>query len=141
MFCGRVALGLLVWGRGSGVALRMAGRRVLTMRMAGASNFWVDVMAESNIQPNTIIPDFGTLKNGKLDILVNWDIASVTKTDDMGNEYTMWSYESARINWVLPAVYESEADIQSYLNANYDEGEKILEWAQATRVNKSSIGT
>ena len=98
-------------------------------------------MAESNIQPNTIIPDFGTLNRGKLDILVNWDIASVTKTDDMGNEYTEWQYESARLNWVLPAVYESEAAIQTYLSANYDDGENILGWAQATRVNKSSIGT
>ena len=98
-------------------------------------------MAESNIQPNTIIPDFGTLKHGKLDILVNWSISSETKQDDMGNEYTTWSYESARINWVLPAVYESEATIQTYLDANYDEGENILGWAQATRVNKSSVGT
>ena len=96
-------------------------------------------MTESNIQPNTIIPDFGTLKHGKLDILVNWNITSATVEDDMGNEYTQWSYESARINWVLPAVYESEAAIQSYLDANYDEGENILGWAQATRVNKSSV--
>ena len=98
-------------------------------------------MVNSNIEPQTITPDFGTLKRGKLDILVNWDIASVTKTDDMGNEYTEWQYEPARLNWVLPAVYESEAAIQAYLNANYDEGENVLGWAQATRVNKSSIGT
>ena len=91
-------------------------------------------MAESNIQPNTIIPDFGTLKNGKLDILVNWNISSETKQDEQGNEYTVWSYESARINWVLPAVYESTAAIQAYLDANYDEGENILGWAQATRM-------
>ena len=98
-------------------------------------------MAESNIQPNQIIPDFGTLKNGKLDIIVNWDITNETKTDDMGNEYTEWQYESIRLNWVLPAVYESEAAIQAYLDANYDEGENILGWAQATRVSKSSVGT
>lgn len=98
-------------------------------------------MVNSNIEPTNIIPDFGTLKHGKLDILVNWDITSVTKTDDMGNEYIEWSYESVRLNWVLPAVYESEAAIRAYLNANYDEGENILGWAQATRVNKSSVGT
>ena len=96
-------------------------------------------MTESNIQPNTIIPDFGTLKNGKLDILVNWNISSETKTDDMGNEYTMWSYESARINWVLPAVYESESAIQAYLEANYSTGENILGWAQASKI--SDVGT
>lgn len=98
-------------------------------------------MVNSNIEPQNITPDFGTLKRGKLDILVNWDIASVTKTDDMGNEYTEWQYESARLNWVLPAVYESEAAIQAYLNANYDEGENILGWAQATKVSTSLIGT
>ena len=98
-------------------------------------------MVNSNIEPTNIIPDFGTLKHGKLDILVNWDITSTTKQDDMGNEYVEWQYESVRLNWVLPAVYESEAAIQAYLNANYDEGENILGWAQTTRVNKSSIGT
>ena len=98
-------------------------------------------MTASNVEPQTIVPDFGTLKRGKLDISVNWNITSVTKTDDMGNEYTEWQYESARLNWVLPAVYESEAAIQTYLSANYDEGENILGWAQATRVNKSSVGT
>lgn len=92
-------------------------------------------MAESNIQPNQIIPDFGTLKNGKLDIIVNWDITSATVEDDMGNEYIMWSYESARINWVLPAVYESESAIQSYLDANYSTGENILGWARASRID------
>ena len=98
-------------------------------------------MVNSNIEPTNIIPDFGTLNRGKLDILVNWNITRVTKTDDMGNEYTEWQYESVRLNWVLPAVYESEAAIQAYLDANYDESENILGWAQATRVNKSSIGT
>ena len=96
-------------------------------------------MAESNIQPNTIIPDFGTLKNGKLDIIVNWNISSETKTDDMGNEYIMWDYESVRINWVLPAVYESESAIQAYLEANYSTGENILGWAQASKI--SDVGT
>ena len=98
-------------------------------------------MTASNVEPQTIVPDFGTLKRGKLDILVIWGITSNTKTDDMGNEYTEWQYESARLNWVLPAVYESEAAIQAYLDANYDEGENILGWAQATRVSKSSVGT
>jgi len=98
-------------------------------------------MTQSNIQPQNIVPDFGTLKRGKLDILVNWGITSATKLDDMGNEYTEWQYESVRLNWVLPAVYESEAAIQAYLNANYDEGENILGWAQATKVSTSLIGT
>ena len=93
-------------------------------------------MTTSNIEPTNIIPDFGTLKRGKLDILVNWDITSVTKTDDMGNDYTEWQYESARLTWVLPAVYESEAAIQTYLNANYDEGENILGWAQPSKMSK-----
>ena len=98
-------------------------------------------MANSNIEPQNIVPDFGTLKNGKLDILVNWDITSATVEDDMGNEYTVWSYESARINWVLPEVYESTTAIQAYLDANYDEGENVLGWAQASKMSKSSVGT
>ena len=77
------------------------------------------------------------MRHGNLYILVNWGITSATKTDDMGNEYTEWSYESVRLNWILPAVYESEAAIQAYLDEKYDEGENILGWAQATRVSKS----
>ena len=96
-------------------------------------------MVNSNIEPRTLTPDFGTLKRGKLDILVNWDITSNTKTDDMGNEYTEWQYESARINWILPAVYESESAIQAYLDANYSTGENILGWAQASKI--SAVGT
>lgn len=96
-------------------------------------------MANSNIEPQNIVPDFGTLKHGKLDILVNWSISSETKQDEMGNEYISWYYESARINWVLPAVYESESAIQSYLDANYSTGENILGWAQASKI--SAIGT
>ncbi len=96
-------------------------------------------MTQSNVEPQNIVPDFGTLKHGKLDILVNWNISSETKQDEMGNEYISWYYESARINWVLPAVYESEAAIQSYLDANYASGENILGWAQASKI--SAIGT
>ena len=96
-------------------------------------------MTVSNIEPQTITPDFGTLKRGKLDILVNWNITSETKQDEMGNEYTVWSYESVRINWILPAVYESESAIQIYLDANYSTGENILGWAQSSKI--SAIGT
>lgn len=97
-------------------------------------------MTTSNIEPQTIVPDWGTLQHGKLDILVNWDITSATKTDDMGNEFTEWIYESVRLNWILPDLYESDAAIQAYLDANYSTGENILGWAQATRVNKSVLG-
>ena len=117
--------------------MRLTGLRLLTLRVAGDWNILGDIMAESNIQPNTIIPDFGTLKNGKLDIIVNWDITSDTKTGDMGNEYIMLDYESVRINWVLPAIYESQAAIQSYLDSNYSTGENILGWAQASKLDYS----
>ena len=97
------------------------------------------IMVKSNIEPQNIVPDFGTLKHGKLDILVNWNITSATKTDDMGNEYTEWSYESVRLNWILPAVYESEAAVQAYLDANYDEGENILGWAMASKLHDGDV--
>lgn len=97
-------------------------------------------MTTSNIEPQTIVPDWGTLRHGKLDILVNWAITSVIKQDDMGNEFTEWRYESVRLNWILPDLYESDAAIQAYLDANYSTGENILGWAQATKVNKSVLG-
>ena len=93
-------------------------------------------MAQSNIQPENIVPDFGTLSHGKLDILVNWDITSETKHDDQGNNYTSWTYESVRLNWILPQPYETEEEIQSYLDTNYSSGENILGWAQATKISR-----
>lgn len=96
-------------------------------------------MVNSNIEPQNIVPDIGTLRNGKLDILVNWDISSETKQDDMGNSYTVWSYESARINWVLPSVYDTVSAIQGYLNDNYSSGENILGWAQATKIDRTIL--
>lgn len=96
-------------------------------------------MVISNIEPQNITPDFGTLRNGKLDILVNWDISSETKQDDMGNSYTIWSYESARINWILPSPMTSKIDIQTYFDNNYDQGENILNWAKASKINKTGV--
>lgn len=93
-------------------------------------------MVQSNIQPQNIIPDFGTLSHGKLDILVNWDITSEIKQDDQGNAYTILNYESVRLNWVLPQPYETNEEIQSYLDANYTAGENILGWAKATKISR-----
>lgn len=96
-------------------------------------------MTESNIEPQNIVPDFGTLKNGKLDILVNWNISNKTKQDDMGNSYTIWNYESVRLNWILPQPYETEEAIQTYLDNNYDRGENILGWARASKLNRQLL--
>jgi hypothetical protein len=93
-------------------------------------------MTTSNTEPNTIIPDFGTIQHGTLDILVNWDITSAEKTNEMGDTYTEWTFESVRLNWILPQAYTTQSDIQAYLDANYTDGENILNWAKASKVNK-----
>ena len=91
------------------------------------------IMTNSNIKPNNITPDFGTLKNGKLDILVNWNITAVTKMG-IDVEYTSWDYESVRLNWILPTPMTTREEIQLYLDDNYSTGENILGWAQATKI-------
>ena len=106
---------------------------------AGALSLLGDIMVNSNIEPIVIQPDFGTLKNGKLDILVNWDITPLTKSDAMNNEYTEWSYESVRMSWILPEPYTTTEEIQQYFNDNYDQGENILNWAKATKVNNQRL--
>ena len=93
-------------------------------------------MTQSNIQPQNIVPDFGTLKHGILDILVNWDITSEEKQTEMGDStYTQWNYESVRLKWILPFPYSTQSDIIEYLDDNYDTGECILDWARASKVN------
>lgn len=92
-------------------------------------------MVTSNTQPQNIIPDYGTLRHGTLDILVNWNITSSEKTNEMGDTYTEWTYESVRLNWILPQAYTTQSDIQTYLDANYTNGENILNWAKGTRTS------
>lgn len=91
-------------------------------------------MPQSSDPVQPIQVDFGKIRSGKVDILVRWDIQAEERE---GTVYAL--YEERRINWVLPAVYESEAAIQSYLDANYSTGENILGWAQASKI--SAIGT
>lgn len=89
-------------------------------------------MVNSNIEPQTIGID--KVQNGIATIRVRWDISSEQKQDDMGNSYPSWTYEECRLEWVLPQVYESLSDVQTYLDANYSTGEKIVDWAKASKI-------
>lgn len=92
-------------------------------------------MPSSHESPQNIQIDFGTLKHGKVDILVHWDITPIESTDPMTNETrTTYEYEEVRMNWILPNPFTSKEEIQSYFDANYDQGEKILNWAQASKI-------
>lgn len=96
-------------------------------------------MVTSNTEPQLIEPDFGTLKKGKLDILVHWDIVEQSAETPDGIPFTQWSYSEARIPWTLPEPFSTREAIQSYLDSIYDSGEpstgQILQWAKASKVN------
>ena len=91
-------------------------------------------MVQSNTEPQDIQVDWGTMKHGKVDILVHWNVEEVTL-----NDQTHFQYDEVRINWILPTPMTSKAEIQEYFDANYASGENILGWAQASKI--SAIGT
>ena len=96
-------------------------------------------MVISNTKPSNIEPDFGTLRNGKLDILVHWDIVEVPAETPDGIAFSQWSYQEARIPWILPELFTSREAIQSYLDGIYESGDsatgQILNWAQSSKIN------
>lgn len=83
-------------------------------------------MTNSFNNPQNIEVDFATLKHGKVDILVHWN---VTESLDE-NSNTMYSYNECRMNWILPTPMTTRVEVQTYFDDNYDE---ILGWAQATK--------
>jgi hypothetical protein len=63
----------------------------------------------SNIEPDNITPDWGSLESGRMDILIHWDI---TETDDM------WEYQEGRIQVDVPTT--DHDGIQAYITENTD---------------------
>jgi len=97
-------------------------------------------MVQSNTQPQNIQVDWGKLKHGKVDILVHWNVEEVEHTDPMTEEsITYYTYDECRMKWVLPSPMTSKVDIQTYFDNNYDQGEKILDWAKASKINESCV--
>ena len=72
----------------------------------------------SNVQPNEITPDFGSMKSGKIDLLIHWDIVEKVGTTPDNQAYTYWEYQEERIRVDVPST--SQADIQEYIAANTD---------------------
>lgn len=98
-------------------------------------------MPSSHESPSLIQIDFGSLKNGVVSILVHWDIIPVDLLNSFTNETcTMYEYEEVRMNWILPELFTSKEEIQSYFDANYDQGETILNWAQASKITYAVDG-
>ena len=92
-------------------------------------------MPSSHINPQLIEVDFATLKRGKVDILVHWNI---TESLDENNN-TIYSYDEVRMNWILPSPMTNKVEIQEYFDANYDQGENILGWAMASKLHDGDV--
>lgn len=90
-------------------------------------------MIYSNVQPQIIFID--SVKSGITTIRVRWDITPVEKQTDDGQTYTEYQYQEKLMDWILPEPYQTVEDIQTYLDANYDAGEMILNWAKAAKVS------
>ena len=92
-------------------------------------------MPESTIEPQTI--KLGSIKNGKANILVRWDVHEGDRTDEMsGKTQTIYTYQECafrgRNGWALPYAMTSREEVEAYLTSI--EGE-ILDWAQGAKVS------
>jgi len=97
-------------------------------------------MVQSNTEPQNIQVDWGTMKHGKVDILVHWNVEEVGHVDPMTEETTTYfQYDEVRINWILPSPMTSKVEIQGYFNANYTDGENILGWAMASKLSDGDV--
>ena len=97
-------------------------------------------MVQSNTEPQDIQVDWGTMKHGKVNILVHWNIEEIEHVDPMTEESTTYfQYDEVRINWILPTPMTSKVEIQTYFDANYTEGENILGWAMASKLHDGNV--
>ena len=74
-------------------------------------------MVTKSTKPDNIEPDFGTLKNGMIDVLIHWDIGEKTGIDSNGLPYIYWEYSEERLRVACPRGSESE--IATYLTSRY----------------------
>ena len=95
-------------------------------------------MTSSNNNPELIQVDWGTLRHGKVDILVHWNVEEQSTEGEFGPQ-TYYTYDEQRMNWVLPTPMASRAAIAEYFNNNYDQGENILNWAKAAKLQFEDV--
>ena len=76
-------------------------------------------MVTKNTQPEQVELDWGSFREGSVDVLIHWNITETTGTTDDGTTYTQYEYEEARIRVPLPAHARSQATAQTYLNSRY----------------------
>jgi len=76
-------------------------------------------MVKRNTQPEQVELDWGSFKDGSVDVLVHWNITETTGTTDDGTTYTQYEYDEARVRIPLPASARNQATAQEYVNGRY----------------------
>ena len=94
-------------------------------------------MVESNIEPENIGID--GIVSGIATIRVRWNKEQVERAGMNEDTITLWQYDECRMRWTLPVIYSTLVEVQAYLDENYDAGEKILDWAKASKINSEDL--
>ena len=76
-------------------------------------------MVTKNTHPEPVELDWGSFKEGSVDVLVHWNITETTGTTEDGQTFPQWQYDEARIRIPLPATARSQATAQEYLDGRY----------------------
>ena len=76
-------------------------------------------MVTKNTQPEQVELDWGSFKEGSVDVLVHWNITETTGTTEDGQTYPQWQYDEARIRIPLPASARSPETARTFANVRY----------------------
>lgn len=92
-------------------------------------------MPESTVKPDVI--EIDSIKNGKVNMLVRWDIQQEERTDEMsGKAQTIYTYEECAFRgkngWALPYAMTSRDEVAAYLATIEDE---LLGWAKGSQIH------
>lgn len=86
-------------------------------------------MVQSTIKPEII--EIDKIENGKVNLLIHWDITQIEyEMEGLENEL-IWDYEECKLKWILPKSYNSIDDIRNYLNGIKDE---IIDWSKGSKI-------
>jgi len=76
-------------------------------------------MVTKNTHPEQVELDWGSFREGSVDVLIHWNITETTGTTEDDQTYPQWQYDEARIRIPLPATARSQETAQEYLNGRY----------------------
>lgn len=82
------------------------------------------MIATSNIKPEAITPDWGSMISGVMDILVHWEIVEKIGINPDSSTYPYYEYQEEKIKIDVPN--SDQETIKTYITANADRFHRMV---------------